>query len=340
MFALKQKIFSKDNNYSKIEKNFKKKTKNNLLNTNEKSIKNPNKKITIIIPAYNSYKKIKLTFDSLKKQTYKNFEIILVDDGSPKSLKKIIKKNEKLKITYIRNQTNKGISYSRNMGMLFAKDENIIFLDSDLVVPRNFVYNVALRLENTNKCLFIIFKENINFRKWKNIKRIASIKADWRYYVKINHLKNDFIPINLDKKKNKIKKEIKILKETNYLKKLGKGKSIGYWDLPSMIIGHGIACKKSEAISCGGFPEKFTGWGMEDIAFGAAMIAKGNYIIPLLNCTSFHINHRKNLKKRRKELKNNIKIYFKHVNKKRNKFPAFPKINKNNLKYMTSNEKN
>ena len=82
--------------------------------------------ISIIIPTYNDSIYLKECIDSIIKQTIKNFEIIIVDDGSNEET---IKSYNTSKINYIKQ--NKGISCARNIGLKNAKGKYITFVDSD-----------------------------------------------------------------------------------------------------------------------------------------------------------------------------------------------------------------
>lgn len=87
---------------------------------------------SVIIPAYNAEKHIGACLESLKNQTYKNFEIIVVDDGSTdKTL--AIAKNYGVKI--ISNEKNVGEGISRNIGAEQARGDILVQTDSDVVVP-------------------------------------------------------------------------------------------------------------------------------------------------------------------------------------------------------------
>ena len=68
---------------------------------------------------------------SILNQTYKNIEIIVVDDGSTDNIKKIIYKINDNRIRYIKLKKNNGPSYARNFGIKKAKGEFISFQDSD-----------------------------------------------------------------------------------------------------------------------------------------------------------------------------------------------------------------
>ncbi|MGO4943119.1 glycosyltransferase family 2 protein [Ruoffia tabacinasalis] len=85
--------------------------------------------ISVIVPCYNSEKWVLESLESVNKQTYKNFEIIVVDDGSYDNTKDIVK-NYDSSIVY-KYQQNKGPAAARNLGVSVAKGQYIAFLDSD-----------------------------------------------------------------------------------------------------------------------------------------------------------------------------------------------------------------
>lgn len=91
-----------------------------------------NVEISVIIPVYNSEKYLNRCIDSVLNQSYSNFEIILVNDGSKDSSGEICDKyREKDKRVRVIHQSNKGQSVARNVGIKFAKGNWIHFVDSD-----------------------------------------------------------------------------------------------------------------------------------------------------------------------------------------------------------------
>lgn len=85
--------------------------------------------ISIIIPTFNRCKTLKRALDSIVKQTYSEYEIIIIDDGSTDETTEMIQKFfPEVKYFY---QTNSGVSAARNKGLTFAKGNWIAFLDSD-----------------------------------------------------------------------------------------------------------------------------------------------------------------------------------------------------------------
>ena len=91
------------------------------------------KKLTIIIPTYNSQQYIEKCIVSIINQTYTNLEIIIIDDNSKDRTydicKKIQKKDTRIKL--MKNSENKGVSTTRNKGISISTGEYITFVDAD-----------------------------------------------------------------------------------------------------------------------------------------------------------------------------------------------------------------
>lgn len=85
---------------------------------------------SIIIPTYNREKFLKIAVDSVLNQTFTDFELIIIDDGSNDNTKQMIAEFANSKIRYI-HQEHKGIPFARNLGVKNTKGKYIAFLDSD-----------------------------------------------------------------------------------------------------------------------------------------------------------------------------------------------------------------
>ena len=104
-----------------------------------------NKMVSIIIPTYNQENYIAETLECVIKQTYKDWECIIVDDGSTDNTCNIVKKYLNEKIKYIK-QKQSGVCEARNNGIRNTSGEYILFLDSDDKISDNF-------LEEAVKCI-------------------------------------------------------------------------------------------------------------------------------------------------------------------------------------------
>jgi succinoglycan biosynthesis protein ExoO len=87
--------------------------------------------VSVIIPTYNSEKYIAQALESIFSQTYNNLEVILIDDASRDSTVKIAASFNDQRLKIIKNQQNRGVSYSRNCGIQQAQGNWIALLDSD-----------------------------------------------------------------------------------------------------------------------------------------------------------------------------------------------------------------
>lgn len=87
-------------------------------------------KISVIIPCYNVEKYLKECLDSVLNQTFKDYEIICIEDCSTDNTKMILKEYAG-KIQIVENEKNQGLAVSRNIGLSYANGEFIYFLDSD-----------------------------------------------------------------------------------------------------------------------------------------------------------------------------------------------------------------
>jgi glycosyltransferase involved in cell wall biosynthesis len=91
-----------------------------------------NSTISVIIPTYNRANLIEKAIKSVLKQTYQDFEIIIVDDGSTDNTEEIIRGFKDKRVKYIKKyKMNRGISVARNIGIKIARGKYIAFLDSD-----------------------------------------------------------------------------------------------------------------------------------------------------------------------------------------------------------------
>lgn len=104
--------------------------------------------ITIVIPVYNKEEYVNKTIESVVNQSYKQLELIIINDGSTDNSGKIIREwSEKDKRIILINQENKGVSETRNSGIDMANGKYIFFLDADDEIKENAIYNLILKAE-------------------------------------------------------------------------------------------------------------------------------------------------------------------------------------------------
>lgn len=115
-------------------------------------------KISVVITTYNRRKFLEKAIDSVFSQTYKNIEIIVIDDASKDDTAEYMKKFEKNKrVKFIKNTENKGCGENRKIGVLeYATGEYINFLDDDDLFINKEYFEQAIKLFNQNKKLSMV----------------------------------------------------------------------------------------------------------------------------------------------------------------------------------------
>ncbi len=318
-------LSSKDNDYSLLEEKYTRKYNEELLS--KESIETTSvffQKVSIIIPSYNSSDTILGTLISINNQLLSDherdlIEVIVVDDGSTDDTEvKIRQLKYDFRLKYIK-QANAGRSTARNVGVKNAIGEILIFLDSDVLLEKNFVREHALRCEALEQCIFLSFKDNIyldqeEFFDFIERNNKPNIEKDFRFskavspdWKRIHRLD---MPIET--------RVVKVIEESNNLKDFGMGKVLGVWDLPSIVLTCSVSMRKEEFLKVRGFNTSFKGWGMEDTFFAACLIANHNYVVPVFSTGVFHIKHNfrsGSEENQLKEFNKNVELYNGLLNK-------------------------
>lgn len=88
--------------------------------------------VSIVIPVYNCETKLKRCLQSVQKQTYKDIEVLIVNDGSTDNSLQVCEEFCKQDVRFhVFNQKNHGVSYSRNQGIKKANGQYLMFVDGD-----------------------------------------------------------------------------------------------------------------------------------------------------------------------------------------------------------------
>jgi len=125
-----------------------------------------NPMISVIMPVYNSEKYLKEAIESILNQSYKDFELIIINDGSTDDSAQIINLYKDNRIKLINNFENKGLVYSLNLGIEVSKGKYIARMDSDDICYKNrFQKQVEFMEKNTSAAVCggncKVFGENI-----------------------------------------------------------------------------------------------------------------------------------------------------------------------------------
>ena len=231
--------------------------------------------ISVIITTYNSPDFLKKCLDSFLTQCDKNFEIIIADDGSTSSTKKIIEsfKNSSLKIYHAWHE-DKGFRAAkiRNEAVKLSSGEFLIFIDGDCIVFNDFVKNHR----NISEKGF--FSRGNRAKLSQKFSKIIIGTEDQN---KISILKLIWLRIN-----NDINRLLPVLRFPNYpFKKLKKKKwegaktcNLGVW--------------RSDFETVNGYDESYEGWGREDSDFVVRLINNNIYRKEAIFSTGLlHLNH-------------------------------------------------
>lgn len=145
-----------------------------------------NPKVSIIIPVYNAEKYIQRCINSVLKQTYKNVEIIAINDGSKDSSEEIIlqMQQENQEIIKYYNQENQGISKTRNRGIKLATGKYIMFMDNDDYIDNDYVETFVKEAENKDYDMVIGGHRRTN-EKGKQLYERKIPNTKWGKYVSI-----------------------------------------------------------------------------------------------------------------------------------------------------------
>lgn len=148
------------------------------------------KLISIITPVYNSERWLDKCINSVQSQTYKNFELILVNDGSTDNsgeiCNKYADKDDRIKVIHTINQ---GVSSARNQGLELARGDYICFLDSDDAFKENLCEIISNTFDKNDIDIIIFGYENTSKEQILpsfNNGKIENLIKDLDKYKKLN----------------------------------------------------------------------------------------------------------------------------------------------------------
>lgn len=121
------------------------------------------KKVTLIIPVYNAELYIERCINSILSNTYKDYDLLLINDGSSDDSLKIMEKYEKEydNITIV-NQKNMGVANTRNKAIQLAKTKYIMFLDNDDYIANDYINTYVDAIEKNNSDVVIGGYQRVN----------------------------------------------------------------------------------------------------------------------------------------------------------------------------------
>lgn len=163
-------------------------------------------KVSVIIPIYNAEKYLHYTLKSLIQQTYKNLEIILINDGSTDLSLNICKKfKNQYSNIILYNKSNEGVDYARHDGIRLASGEYIIFCDADDWYEKDGIQYLVNIIKQKNCDIVVgnvkrVFSAKFNIKKQYNRKTELEnriIRGSEKEKYKISFFRNGAYPISL-----------------------------------------------------------------------------------------------------------------------------------------------
>lgn len=131
--------------------------------------------ISIVLPVYNGDERVEKAIKSVLNQSYSNYELIIVDDGSTDKTASILSKFKDKENIRIITKNNGGVSSARNMGISYVTGDYLMFLDSDDELMDDCLYRLAQYVDDHKDTDLIIFgwlEQGVK----NNIRRITSRK--------------------------------------------------------------------------------------------------------------------------------------------------------------------
>lgn len=204
-------------------------------------------KVSVIIAVYKDVEALELIIESLKNQTYKNFEVVIAEDGQDEKMQAFIKSIKNLDIKHT-TQEDIGVrkSKSQNNGIKISSGEYLIFIDGDCILYSDFIEK-HLKLSSP---LNIISGRRVNLGpKYSSFLRNKNITSLW---LEKNFTKKYF-DISKDAREEKHTEEGFKIKPFSFLHKI---LHLKYKKKDVSILGCNFSCYKQAMIDINGFDEE------------------------------------------------------------------------------------
>ena len=279
--------------------------------------------VSIIMPTYNKCKYLELTLCGFINQTYKDFQIIIIDDGSTDATYEIVNSFVSLlNINYV-YQNNQGRAAARNKGLSLVTGDYIIFCDDDRIPSRSLIEEHILILMNDKKIVTIGYKKEIltvlRNNKTYQIPFIFDILKKYPDILKTDYYEED---IQLFSRTDITENIDKILKTNNIIEGPDNFHEVyEYFDknLKNFYFGWvlgttanlGIRYNDIASLS---FDEQYKNWGMEDTNFSYDLYKRGFNFYLAEGAINYHQIHDKESNYHNSLLRNIKYFYVKYNN--------------------------
>jgi len=218
--------------------------------------------ISVIVPVYNAEKYVDKCLESIRKQTYKNIEVIIINDGSLDRSKSICERyvKEDKRFTLI-NQTNQGASVARNNGLACVKGDYVAFVDADDWLENNFYEVMYSNIRESAADIVVcdFWVNNSLYNKWNHAiikqEKIFDEYLDGKIMNRLFNklykkevVENVFFPENRDLMEDGVFM-VKVLSKANIILRLEEG-LYHYREVPTSLM---HSKRKTEGVMLGYF---------------------------------------------------------------------------------------
>ncbi len=243
---------------------------------------------SIIIPSYNASERLYYKLISLCQQScsMEQFEVVVIDNGSIDETWSMLNEfDNSFKLKKIRLKNNRGRGFARNLGILEASGNIIIFSDSDMILSRSFVEehisehsrnNIAVCGTSWDK-IYTYYYQEFSGRLDKNFKNLIHL---YEPEIRVSNLHDKACLID---KSSIIDESYKKFVFTHAIQQHGYdnileryGKELLDYSFPwSFFITNNCSVSRENVIKAGLFDEKYEGWGCEDLDLGYRLYKNG-----------------------------------------------------------------
>ncbi len=208
------------------------------------------------------------TVDSVTKQHRIDLmrEVVLINDGSTDNTHQVVNKlknqHPELDIIILNNNERKFAAYSRNRGLEQCTGDLVCFLDSDVIIPPDYLVQHAWQHQYEGKCITFSLRSNVRDINHA-IFPVHETRGEFRWCMMQEYGNLNGQPFSFCKTHT----------------------------LAEMCLTCAVTYRRNDLLEVKGCPENFIGWGFNDTAMAAKVIALGASVIPILNSTVYHLEH-------------------------------------------------
>lgn len=264
-------------------------------------------KASVIIPSYNAEERLYYNLVSLNNQDcdYNDFEVIAVDNGSlDNTFKMLLKFKSKYSLKVVRLDSNRGIARGRNAAIKHAIGDILIFHDSDMIAPKNFISKHLKAHEDSNivvcglawKRIYTYYYKNFwpdVMSKFDTIKDLYNLEDNYRNKESYKLLSEASI-IDGSYMKYAFNLENDFIDSFKYITEK-YGDSLEEYNIPwRFFLTNNASAERRKVIDVGMFDENIIGYGYEDYDLGIRLFKSGCKFILGNDILSVHQEHPSN----------------------------------------------